>query len=191
MNSSGLILAWGPATGAQPMAKNRMRIPCQPAPWCTSGVWSPRARWHGRRRPAGGWKAARSLIQASTHYGGHTGQGGEAKISPWQRCGGKELRRQCLTAVMALRCTTVTGIESYNSGKARRRLGARSNDRKSLEGGTHRRDHTGGTMCRWQGRVKSRRSRRASGRICPWEASMGHHGPIRLLMKGRGARGAV
>jgi hypothetical protein len=33
----------------------------------------------------------------------------------------------------------VAGVESYSSGKARRRLGARSKDRKNLRGDAHRR----------------------------------------------------
>jgi hypothetical protein len=38
----------------------------------------------------------------------------------------------------------VIDAESYNFEKARRRLGARSNDGKSLEGGAHQRDIDGG-----------------------------------------------
>jgi hypothetical protein len=84
----GQFLARGLATGARPMAENGLRDPWQSAPWCMPDVWSPcarPARWHERRRPAGGQKMARSpeKAPAAKHRGARQGGGRWGSIYQW------------------------------------------------------------------------------------------------------------
>jgi hypothetical protein len=182
MNSSGLISAWGPVTGARPMAENGLRGPCQPASPCTPDVWSPRARWCGRWMEGG--EILGSCIDALR---------GTRRTRWWSRdLTMMEARRKGASA--AVLDGGDVALVYYSDRRwvlqlweGEEEVRGKMKQLKSLVGGAHWRDAGGSTMCRRRGRVKSRWTCRASGQRCPWEALGGHHGPVRLLLKGGGA----